>query len=588
MNLTRLSLVISFSVLSFFATQVLAEIQKIARIGEPAIGFPDGMVFADVTNPIIGGSGHIAFTGLVSNGGSLRFAVGAMWTGLPGQLNVIMKQDDTPVGFPESVKLTGFFDTRPVVTESGAVGVLANLKGADSVGVLAHIDGTTYGIMKTGDQAVGFPEGSLVKEILDFAFTDAGMIVTAEVTGVTSRRRGVWLWNRDGLQTIPSPIAGCHFGFPVSYASINESGEVAFTASLIKDDDSFCSPKAGVFKWSHGSSQLLMKNNDPVPGMLDARFLNVNLESKSASPMINNEGLVVFSAELTEGTRQKMSVWVTDGLNEPKLLFLNEEILESDLDKLRIGDSSLNSFLDDNRLILKMDRGINGDSLMTGKFRESQPYHSLNETGKTQLTEIAATGEQPRGFDADWRFTDFQGTFGKTGQFVVLGAAKNSLNRSVLEGFWRSDESRGLRLAAIDGMKISVDGEEHLLQFISVTNGISAPRYRSKWVSKNNEIIFNGFLGEGGGGIFLLTDDSKEQKIFNLAEQLFPEYFSSANVDDQLLEGFVYRYYPATKTYIGIKNGEVFVLGDVFGSGPQRIDTIENTLQLLEGLAAGT
>ncbi|HNB02381.1 MAG TPA: hypothetical protein PLK61_11300 [Nitrosomonas sp.] len=89
-------------------------------------------------------------------------------------------------------------------------------------------------------------------------------------------------------------------------------------------------------------------------------------------------------------------------------------------------------------------------------------------------------------------------------------------------------------------------------------------------------------------GVFLITDDTKEQKIFNLAEQLFPEYFSPANVDDQLLEGFVYRYYPDTKTYIGIKNGAVFVLGDVFGSGPQRIDTIENTLRLLEGLATGS
>jgi len=414
MNLTRLSLTTLFFVLLFFSAQLLAEIQKIARSGEPAIGFSDGMVFAGLGDPIIGRSGHIAFTGSASNGGSLRFAVGAMWAGLPGQLNVIMKKGDTPVGFPASVRLSGLFDTRPVVTESGAVGVLASLEGFDADAVLAHVAGTTYGIMKTGDQAFGFPEGSLVKNILDFAFTDAGMIVTAEITGVTSRRPGVWLWNRDGLQTIPSPIAGCHFGYPISYASINESGEAVFTASLVKDDNSFCSPQAGVFKWSHGNTQMLVKNNDLVPGMLDARFLNVNLEFKSSSPMINNEGSVVFSAELMEGTRQKMSVWVTDGLSEPKLLFLNEEILESNLDKMRIDQSSssnskfsLNSFVDGNNMILWMDRGVNGDSLMTGKFRESQPYNSLDETGKTQLTEIVATDDQPIGFDSNWAIDGF-------------------------------------------------------------------------------------------------------------------------------------------------------------------------------------
>lgn len=105
MNLTRLSLTTLFFVLSFFPAQLLAEIQKIARIGGPAIGFSDGMVFAGLGNPIIGRSGHIVFTGSVSDGESLRFAVGAMWAGLPGQLNVIMKKGDTPVGFPASVRL---------------------------------------------------------------------------------------------------------------------------------------------------------------------------------------------------------------------------------------------------------------------------------------------------------------------------------------------------------------------------------------------------------------------------------------------------------------------------------------------------
>ena len=226
---------------------------------------------------------------------------------------------------------------------------------------------------------------------------------------------------------------------------------------------------------------------------------------------------------------------------------------------------------------------------MIGKFRESQPYHSLNETGKTQLTEIVATDDQPIGFDFNWAIDGFfSGTFGKTGRFVLTASAEHSVNRSVLNGFWRSDESRGLRLVAHNGMKISVNGEERLLHSISVTNSISASRYRSTWVSKNNEIVFYGSLDKGGAGIFLLTDDSNEQRIFNLAEQLFPGYFSPANVDDQLMEGFVYRYYPTTNTYIGIKNGEVFVLGDVFGSGPKRIDTIENTLQFLERKATGS
>lgn len=581
-----------FSILTFFSTQILAEIQAIARIGEPAIGFSEGMVFSDVTDPIIGASGHIAFTGSASNGGVRRGAISAIWGGLPGQLGVLMKENDVPAGFPANFYLGPVFSkTQPVVTESGAVGVLARLEGGsdDTTGVLAHINGTTYGVMRTGDQAIGFPVGSLVKEILDFAFTDAGMIITAEVTGVASRRRGVWLWNRNSLEMIPSPIAGCHYGYPISYVSINESGETAFTASLVKDDDSFCSPAAGVFKGSNGSVQILVRQNDPVPGMLDTRFFNVNLEFTQLSPMINNEGSVVFATELMEGSRQKMSLWVTDGLSEPKLLFLMEETLKSDLDKMRIDSSSqsnfsLNNFVGGNSIILPISRGVNGNSLMIGAPRDSQPYHNLDATGKTQLTEIVATDDQPIGSDSNWVINGFNGTFSKPGEFVLTAGAEHSINGSVSNGFWRSDEDRRLRLVAMEGMKILVNGEEHLLRSISLAHTISAPRYRSSWASKRGEIVFYGSLDSGGSGIFLITDDSREQRIFTLAEQLFPQYFSPANVDDQLLEGFVYRYYSTANTYVGIKNGEVFILGDVFGIGPQRIDTIENTLRFLEEL----
>lgn len=249
-------------------------------------------------------------------------------------------------------------------------------------------------------------------------------------------------------------------------------------------------------------------------------------------------------------------------------------------------NSSLNNFVDGDSILLPISRGINGSSLLIGKPRESQPYNSLNETGKTQLTETAAAGSQPRGFDSDWRFSISQGVFGEAEQFVLLGVGHHPTHQnSALKGLWRSDKNRELRLVAKVGMQIPVNGEERLLHGILVAHSLSAPRYRSKWVSRKNEIIFYGSLDEGGSGIFLLTNDSKEQAIFNLAEQLYPQFFSPANVDDQLLEGFVYRYYPTTNTYIGIKNGEVFVLGDAFGSSVQRIGTIENTLQFLKDMA---
>ena len=134
-------------------------------------------------------------------------------------------------------------------------------------------------------------------------------------------------------------------------------------------------------------------------------------------------------------------------------------------------------------------------------------------------------------------------------------------------------------------MKITANGEEHVmginsLNFLdsSMTIGGQASHF-----SDNGHFLFDGTLS-GTEALFLLLDDSKEQSIFSLAEQKFSQFFSPANVEDRLIEGFEYRFYPDTQTYIGIKNNDVFVLGDIFGSGPQRIGTVDETLQLLEAL----
>jgi len=98
--------------------------------------------------------------------------------------------------------------------------------------------------------------------------------------------------------------------------------------------------------------------------------------------------------------------------------------------------------------------------------------------------------------------------------------------------------------------------------------------------------LFEGsFSGNTDNALLMLLDDSREQRIFELAEQLLPKFFTPANVDDHLLEGFQYRYYPDTKTYIGIRNGDAFVLGAPFGTGAQRSGPIDETLQLLENMS---
>ena len=53
-------------------------------------------------------------------------------------------------------------------------------------------------------------------------------------------------------------------------------------------------------------------------------------------------------------------------------------------------------------------------------------------------------------------------------------------------------------------------------------------------------------------------------KLFNFAEQSFPEYFNPAEMTTMGLEDYLVRYYPKTDIYIGTRGEEVYVYGDVF------------------------
>ncbi|MCP5246610.1 MAG: DUF3465 domain-containing protein [Burkholderiales bacterium] len=54
-------------------------------------------------------------------------------------------------------------------------------------------------------------------------------------------------------------------------------------------------------------------------------------------------------------------------------------------------------------------------------------------------------------------------------------------------------------------------------------------------------------------------------KLFNFVEAAYPDFFSPAGVETTPLYAYLVRYYPETDTYIGTKDEEVYVFGNVFG-----------------------
>lgn len=74
------------------------------------------------------------------------------------------------------------------------------------------------------------------------------------------------------------------------------------------------------------------------------------------------------------------------------------------------------------------------------------------------------------------------------------------------------------------------------------------------------------------------------------AEQLYGDLFPTDTLNNafSVLDGYIYRHYASAGTYIGIKDGTVYVMGDAFGqAGPVTIGTIANTWAQLESELTG-
>lgn len=590
--------------LTTFSVHAWSGIAIIAETGQPAAGFSEEFIYwnIDGSNAAIGASGHVAFSGAVDVSiNSTENNTNAVWAGLPGQFKVIIRESESPVGFPNNVLFERMFNHSPIaVSRSGHVGFLAQLKGAGQgqQGLLAHINGTTIGIMRNGDPAPGFPSGAQISLIHDFSISDAGIVIIGAVLGPNIRENfAVWFYDFESINLLPPPVPGC-INLASSIPRINDSGEIVLASTLLGEDGrSACSIPLGVFKWKNGAWESLVTEDDNVPNMS-----NVNLtffgEVLFASQLsINDEGSVIFSVGLDSEIDLigKKGIWIKENSEEPKLLVLGKETLQGDTNKILANAFNLlnfrftnDNFSVVNAVIAGPTGGIIGGTplLLAGFPKNTQPYSSLNETGETQLDVIAQLNEQPPGLESTWFYSRIGESvaLNRKKQFVFSGIATDGATNNMVTAIWRGSNHESPRLKAMQGMKVIVNGEERFLEQIGTDFFSTTTDGRSARISENGDFLMDGALTGSFKALMLLLDDSREQRIFTLAEQLFPQFFSPANVDDRLLEGFEYRFYPNTNAYIGIRSGEVFVLGEAFGPGLQRIGTIDETLQLLESM----
>ncbi|MEA3543968.1 MAG: peptidylprolyl isomerase, partial [Thermodesulfobacteriota bacterium] len=62
------------------------------------------------------------------------------------------------------------------------------------------------------------------------------------------------------------------------------------------------------------------------------------------------------------------------------------------------------------------------------------------------------------------------------------------------------------------------------------------------------------------------TEASTSDRLFNFLEASYPQFISPANAISATIEGYYYRYYPLTNSYIATRENQVYYLGPATGN----------------------
>lgn len=389
----------------------LSPVAVVAANGLPAAGFPDGFVYWSLSQPSIGSSGHVAFTGVADvSVQSTDENTNALWAGLPSDLKLVIQEDDTLPGLPTNILFSNSSHTPPIVNGRGEVAQHIGLKGAvttyNDEALAVYADDMLQIVIREGDAAPGLPTGYTIRGLggtyafTQLEFSNAGLVFIASTNNTATNRpiTGMWFWDfntftlvaafdaeADVLLTEESPAIfaeDCQFHFLLTAhdAKFNDEGEIAFSAGLFNDSGENCPDAHTLLKWKDSQFTAVLSNDDPVPGLAGYRFIYsgglfnwINLEADG------DIGLVTM---IRNDSGSRLLNWVVKDNGEHEFISMTGETLPDDANATIAGFNYEAPMADDqgNYLVRTMTAESREIYLLKGPSIEL-PYSTVDEIG---------------------------------------------------------------------------------------------------------------------------------------------------------------------------------------------------------------
>lgn len=85
--------------------------------------------------------------------------------------------------------------------------------------------------------------------------------------------------------------------------------------------------------------------------------------------------------------------------------------------------------------------------------------------------------------------------------------------------------------------------------------------FASPYHSSSYMATLRGDDASGCAALYGAATSADSNRAFNWAEAVYPQYLSPSPAASGTLEGYYYRYYPSTQSYVGTKDGTVYYMG---------------------------
>jgi hypothetical protein len=518
----------------------------VAATGMPAAGFPDGFIYWSVSFPSIGDSGHIAFGGAADTSiGSTSQNTNALWAGLPDNLSVIVKENDTLPGLPSNVLVDGVIygsSTKPpIVTKSGYVSHLVGLKGAvaaqNNTAIVAHINDVLYTVVREGDQGQGLPPGYIYDQIIDHAFSDTGLVFSSLVTNSgLIQGTGLWFWDLNELHLLgfseitantvsipeesPNLFGGdCEFnGF--NNLQINNAEEIGFVASFKAASGRTCNANSSLLKWKQNVFEDIFSHQQPVDGLDDYVFNLLLPQFMSYALQDNGDIGIVSRINQMNLSDPRDYYWVYKNSGDKEYLAITGELLPgSTLETIAFGlagtiATAPTSSNDGAYLVSTSPQPTVNSPLKPYLLKGSPlplPYSTVSEIGASQLSRLVKAGDVPPNFPSTTFFSSISLILGQSptinsqGDIIFTATRADAANpANNIYGIWRIDPAGNISPLLEQMDKVFFNGAEvNQIGLLPIIHGAGSGRYKRH--SDTGQVIVQGELENAFQAIILLS-----------------------------------------------------------------------------------